>query len=1169
MSQSVTINSVSYAFPDVDEEDWGQTVTDWAVAVSNSLLQKTGGAFTLSAEVDFGASWGVKSLYISSRTVGVASAGAVRLAKTDGVYWRNNVGGADLSLGIGSDDRIEFNSVELVNLDAAQTLENKTLTSPSISGATLSGFATDRALKTDGSGNIVVSDVLAAEIDLLDGSVANSVVNSKAAIYGSSGELAGTLSTAAQANITSLGTLSGLTVSSAISGSITGNSATATKLAAAVNVGGTTFDGSVSIAVALAATATKLAAPVSIGMTGDVVWSIATFDGSGNVTSGATLAATQTSIQSAANLTTVGALDAGSISSGFGAIDNGTSGIKSDVVTATTNIELDHQASDPSAPGGANDVIVYAKSKKVYTRDGAGTVTELGAGGGVGSIDTLFTIQAKSAETASDASGDDATWRGATATITGTLSQSETAADLIHDEKVFKYASTSGSENDWWCYTKAVPQGYQNRNLVLQFQYYHNANVSAGDFLVVIKDVTNGDILTDSLDQLPLNESSNAEAKTYRKQVLVPTGCDSLEIGFHYLGTATDAVLCYDDIALSANQFLQVSTQAKTASASWMQQGQYLSNGAGEVQFNLSSNITTTETDPAFGTYIVATNDSANNRTKWIAQRQVEVDIQYYGAGSDNYVEPAIGINGVAVFGGTNFYQMFVSHTTTLNKGDYLTVGVGINNEAVAFSTSASVNTSSTWANEQRVNITATPTANDCVLLNSSESIFTDWADYTPVWSVDGGTYTDNTEPSAFLFKSYKWRRNGSNMEITATVQYNAVGANGTGSVYTLEIPSGYAVDTTHVHASATVDLGSQVGTLLWNTNADMWLGGRVKVYDSTHLAFAWGASGEQTSYRWVDPSYGFGGSSGNWSLSFQAVVPIAGWNSSFNPVLSMPLVDFGTFENTYSAILANPSGTASITSQCGNFISSVTHLNVNGDITITWTPGMFSVAPAVVVCPQAAGNVFAAVSAVSTTGCTINADSDGGSNPDSGMNIVVTRQGADYRQPPQATAAVIKPAVCVLQDRKPYQTLGGNTTGGGTENNAWQTRDLNTVLGESWFVSGAFDGLNGTNESFELEAGMYEADIWQRVYQGSYSACRLYNETDNIELLHGMPFYGSSSSFEALLFIKGTFTITKTTECKVQLRTSTSITHGLGQYNYYSADQDSIFTQAIIKKLK
>ena len=52
----------------------------------------------------------------------------------------------------------------------------------------------------------------AAELNLLDTASANSVVNSKAVIYGSSGEVAGTLSTAAQGNVTSLGTLTALTV---------------------------------------------------------------------------------------------------------------------------------------------------------------------------------------------------------------------------------------------------------------------------------------------------------------------------------------------------------------------------------------------------------------------------------------------------------------------------------------------------------------------------------------------------------------------------------------------------------------------------------------------------------------------------------------------------------------------------------------------------------------------------------------------------------------------------------------------------------------------------------------------------------------------------------------------------------------------------------------------
>ena len=56
----------------------------------------------------------------------------------------------------------------------------------------------------------------AAELNLVDGSSAGSVVNSKAVIYSGSGTVVGTLGTAAQPNITSLGTIAGLVTSGAL-----------------------------------------------------------------------------------------------------------------------------------------------------------------------------------------------------------------------------------------------------------------------------------------------------------------------------------------------------------------------------------------------------------------------------------------------------------------------------------------------------------------------------------------------------------------------------------------------------------------------------------------------------------------------------------------------------------------------------------------------------------------------------------------------------------------------------------------------------------------------------------------------------------------------------------------------------------------------------------------
>ena len=64
----------------------------------------------------------------------------------------------------------------------------------------------------------------ATELNLLDGSTAGSVVNSKAVVYSGAGAIAGTLSTAAQGNITSLGTLTTLTVDNvAINGATIGH----------------------------------------------------------------------------------------------------------------------------------------------------------------------------------------------------------------------------------------------------------------------------------------------------------------------------------------------------------------------------------------------------------------------------------------------------------------------------------------------------------------------------------------------------------------------------------------------------------------------------------------------------------------------------------------------------------------------------------------------------------------------------------------------------------------------------------------------------------------------------------------------------------------------------------------------------------------------------------
>lgn len=117
MSTSVTFNGTSYTVPAIADASWGTNVSNYLIAIASGCLQKTGGSFTLSqADVDFGATYGLKAVYFKSKTANIASAGVVQLAKTDVMSWRNNANSADLSLSINGSDALLFNGNPIVSL---------------------------------------------------------------------------------------------------------------------------------------------------------------------------------------------------------------------------------------------------------------------------------------------------------------------------------------------------------------------------------------------------------------------------------------------------------------------------------------------------------------------------------------------------------------------------------------------------------------------------------------------------------------------------------------------------------------------------------------------------------------------------------------------------------------------------------------------------------------------------------------------------------------------------------------------------------------------------------------------------------------------------------------------------------------------------------------------
>src|ERR1035438_1577202 len=114
MSDLVLMNGVTYVIPTPGESDWGQNVTDFLIAIPGAILQKSGGPFTLTADVNFGPTYGLISPYFKSTTASISTAGIIRLAKTDTIDWLNNAGSGNNVLGVNSSDQLTYNGLSVV-----------------------------------------------------------------------------------------------------------------------------------------------------------------------------------------------------------------------------------------------------------------------------------------------------------------------------------------------------------------------------------------------------------------------------------------------------------------------------------------------------------------------------------------------------------------------------------------------------------------------------------------------------------------------------------------------------------------------------------------------------------------------------------------------------------------------------------------------------------------------------------------------------------------------------------------------------------------------------------------------------------------------------------------------------------------------------------------------
>lgn len=108
-------NNKNFPIPVNGDRNWGKAVSDFLIEVANAALSKAGGNFTLTADVNFGANFGVVSKYLKSASANIAQSGVIRLANNEGLAWRNFANDADLVVKINDSNQFEVNGSPLAS----------------------------------------------------------------------------------------------------------------------------------------------------------------------------------------------------------------------------------------------------------------------------------------------------------------------------------------------------------------------------------------------------------------------------------------------------------------------------------------------------------------------------------------------------------------------------------------------------------------------------------------------------------------------------------------------------------------------------------------------------------------------------------------------------------------------------------------------------------------------------------------------------------------------------------------------------------------------------------------------------------------------------------------------------------------------------------------------
>ena len=114
MATNINFNGQVFSIPAEGDDGWATALSNYFIAISTGALQKSGGTFSLTSEIDFGNTYGAKIAYLKSKATNPAGAGFLRLGNLETLAWRNNANGADLALSVGADDILKFNNNPII-----------------------------------------------------------------------------------------------------------------------------------------------------------------------------------------------------------------------------------------------------------------------------------------------------------------------------------------------------------------------------------------------------------------------------------------------------------------------------------------------------------------------------------------------------------------------------------------------------------------------------------------------------------------------------------------------------------------------------------------------------------------------------------------------------------------------------------------------------------------------------------------------------------------------------------------------------------------------------------------------------------------------------------------------------------------------------------------------